>query len=159
MLPPLWDSGALRRATAPADCDPSVRPTVADRRVVAHDQDVVALTLVGADAAELPSWRTGAHLDIHLPSGRVRQYSLCGDPARRDAYRIAVRRIPDGGGGSAEVHDMLRVGATVTTNAPRNAFADHARLRLPHAAASVHRRGIGVATIRPMLGYAEYFGG
>ena len=64
----------------------------------------------------LPRWFPGAHIDIHLPSGRLRQYSLCGDPGRRDVYRIAVRRIVDGGGGSIEVHDTLPVGATVTTN-------------------------------------------
>ena len=46
----------------------------------------------------------GAHIDVHMPSGLVRQYSLNGDPGTRDFYRIAVRRIPDGGGGSIEMH-------------------------------------------------------
>ena len=84
----------------PPDIDRSIALTVADRRVVAHDQDVIALTLAGED---LPRWHPGAHIDIHLPSGLVRQYSLCGDPETRDRYRIAVRRIPDGGGGSIEM--------------------------------------------------------
>ena len=68
------------------------------REVVAHDENVVALTLAAPDGARLPGWHPGSHLDVHLPSGRVRQYSLCGDPGRTDRYRIAVRRIPDGGG-------------------------------------------------------------
>src|SRR5699024_7893600 len=96
--------------------------SVAERRVAAHNQDVVELRLVPADRPTLPRWHPGAHIDVHLPSGTVRQYSLCGDPAARDHYRIAVRRIPDGGGGSVEIHDRLPVGATVTTLGPRNAF-------------------------------------
>jgi ferredoxin-NADP reductase len=151
-------SGAVRRPTAPADCDSSIRLTVVDRRVVARDQDVVALTFRG-DAAPLPSWHPGAHLDIQLPSGRVRQYSLCGNPTRGDTYRIAVRRIPDGGGGSAEMHDVLAVGATVTTHGPRNAFP----LTLPGYGSPTARLrfvagGIGITPILPMLGYADHFG-
>ena len=55
---------------------------MADRDVVAHDQDVIALTFAAADGKPLPRWHPGAHIDVHLPSGLVRQYSLCGDPAR-----------------------------------------------------------------------------
>lgn len=151
-------SGAVRRPTAPAECDSSIRLTVVDRRVVARDQDVVALTFTG-DGAPLPAWHPGAHLDIRLPSGRLRQYSLCGDPTRRDIYRIAVRRIPDGGGGSAEIHDALTVGATVTTHGPRNAFP----LTLPGYGSPTARLrfiagGIGITPILPMLGYADRFG-
>ncbi|PRC51859.1 oxidoreductase, partial [Mycobacterium sp. ITM-2017-0098] len=80
-------------------------------------------TLTPSANAALPRWHPGAHLDIHLPSGLVRQYSLCGDPSVAGHYRIAVRRIPDGGGGgSLEVHDALAVGSTVHTHGPRNAF-------------------------------------
>ncbi len=85
---------------------------VEERRVVARDPDVVALTLVAADGAELRRWHPGAHIDVHLPSGRTRQYSLCGDPDRLDRYRIAVRQIPGHGGASIEVHE-LTVGAAV----------------------------------------------
>jgi ferredoxin-NADP reductase len=150
-------SGALRRPTPPADCDSRIRLTVVDRRVVARDQDVVALTFRG-DGARLPSWHPGAHLDIELPSGRMRQYSLCGDP-RSGTYRIAVRRIPDGGGGSVEMHDALTVGATVRTHGPRNAFP----LTLPgYGSPTVRLRfiagGIGITPILPMLGYADHFG-
>jgi ferredoxin-NADP reductase len=95
---------------------------VTQRWVVAHDENVVALTFAAADGKPLPRWFPGAHIDIHLPSGRLRQYSLCGNPEVTDSYRIAVRRIPDGGGGSIEVHDELAVGAAVTTGGPRNAF-------------------------------------
>ncbi|MCV7258993.1 PDR/VanB family oxidoreductase [Mycobacterium shimoidei] len=152
-------SGSIRRISAPAAHDDHIALTVTDRRVVACDEDVVALTLAAADGAQLPPWRPGAHLDIQLPSGRLRQYSLCGDPARRDVYRIAVRRIPDGGGGSAEVHDALGVGTTVTTHGPRNAFP----LTLPGYGSPAQRLrfiagGIGITPILPMVSHAEHFG-
>lgn len=156
----LWAlSGSIRRVIPPAVHDSSIMLTVAERRVVARDQDVVMLTFADVDGAPLPPWRPGAHLDIHLPSGRVRQYSLCGDPARRDTYRIAVRRIPDGGGGSAEVHDSLAVGGRVTTSGPRNAFPltvpgyGSPRQRVRFVAA-----GIGITPILPMLRHVERLG-
>ncbi|MFX0577686.1 PDR/VanB family oxidoreductase [Nocardia nepalensis] len=84
--------------------------------------DVVSLTLRAARGGPLPTWRPGAHVDVFLPSGRQRQYSLCGDPSDRFRYRIAVRLIPDGGGGSREVHERLRTGAGLRIRGPRNAF-------------------------------------
>ncbi|NMH98830.1 PDR/VanB family oxidoreductase [Pseudonocardia acidicola] len=107
--------------------------------------DVVGLRLSRAGGGVLPGWHPGAHLDLVLPSGRVRQYSLCGDPADRTAYRIAVRRIVDGAGGSREVHD-LRPGAALTARGPRNAF--------PLVTASAYlflAGGIGITPIVPMV--------
>jgi ferredoxin-NADP reductase len=152
-------SGAIRRITPPADPDRTIALTVVDRRVVAHDQDVVALTLAAADGSGLPRWHAGAHLDIHLPSGLLRQYSLCGDPDDTDTYRIAVRRIVDGGGGSIEVHDRLPVGAGVTTHGPRNAFP----LTVPGYGSPTRRvrfiaGGIGITPILPMLALAQRLG-
>ena len=95
-----WVSTRLRKPPVPAVVERTIALKIADRQVVAHDQDVVALTFVSADGSELPRWHPGSHLDIHLPSGLVRQYSLCGDPNDAHSYRIAVRRIPGGGGGS-----------------------------------------------------------
>jgi ferredoxin-NADP reductase len=70
----------------------------------------------------LPSWTPGGHIDVQLPSGRRRQYSLCGPPGRRTDYRIAIRRIADGGGGSIEMHDAFDVGDSLVFEGPRNAF-------------------------------------
>jgi ferredoxin-NADP reductase len=151
-------SGSVRRPRAPRPQDRTITLCVVGGQVVAHDQNVVALTLAAPGRRPLPTWHPGAHLDVHLPSGRVRQYSLCGDPAARDTYRIAVRRIPDGGGGSIEVHD-LPVGATVTSNGPRNAFP----LTVPGHGSPARRLrfiagGIGITPILPMLGLAQQLG-
>ena len=156
----LWAlSGSIRRVAPQAEHDRAILLTVVDRGVVARDQDVVTLTFADADGAPLPPWRPGAHLDIHLPSGRVRQYSLCGDPAHRDTYRIAVRRIPDGGGGSTEVHEALGVGSRVPTNGPRNAFP----LTVPGYGSPTQRlrfvaAGIGITPVLPMMRHVERLG-
>ncbi|KAA9154191.1 oxidoreductase [Amycolatopsis acidicola] len=109
-------------------------------RVRREAEDVVSLRL--ANGSPLPTWRPGSHLDVHLPSGRRRQYSLCGDPADRFSYRIAVRRI---GAGSAELH-ALTEGDELTVRGPRNAF--------PYAPADRSlfiAGGIGITPILPMV--------
>ena len=152
----VWDlTGSIRRLAQVPERDRTHVLRVADRRVVAHDENVVALMLAAADGQPLPRWFPGAHIDVHLPSGLVRQYSLNGDPENTDFYRIAVRRIPDGGGGSIEVHG-LSVGAKVTTLGPRNAFPPS----IPGYGSPTHRfrfiaGGIGITPILPMLRMAQ----
>lgn len=107
-------------------------------------EDVVALRLAAPLGSSLPRWQPGAHLEVHLPSGLTRQYSLCGDPADRSMYRIAVRRIADGAG-SGEVHDALPEGARITARGPRNAFPFAAERRVLFIAG-----GIGITPILPM---------
>ena len=70
----------------------------------------------------LPAFDPGSHVDVHLPDQRVRQYSLCGDPLDRSRYTIAVKREPEGRGGSAWIHDAVDVGAELCVSAPRNHF-------------------------------------
>ena len=111
--------------------------------------DVVELTLSSAEGAPLPVWQAGAHIDLELPSGLVRQYSLCG---RADAstFAVAVLREPNGRGGSVEVHDALTVGATLMVSAPRNNFA------LKESGSYLFiAGGIGVTPILAMIEEAE----
>ncbi|GJF10311.1 ferredoxin [Mycolicibacterium cyprinidarum] len=149
-------SAAARRIPAPTGGDSTIALTVERRRVVARDQDVIELTLAPAGGDALPRWYPGAHLDLHLPSGLVRQYSLCGPAGSAQRYRIAVRRIPEGGGGSIEIHDGLAEGATVYTHGPRNAFP----LTVPGYGSPTRRLrfiagGIGITPILPMLDLAR----
>ncbi|MCV7151990.1 PDR/VanB family oxidoreductase [Mycolicibacterium pyrenivorans] len=152
----LATSVAVRRVRPPRGGADTLALVVERRRVVARDQDVIELTLVSPGGGPLPRWYPGAHLDVHLPSGLVRQYSLCGDPASTGHYRIAVRRIPGGGGGSVEIHDALAEGATVHTHGPRNAFP----LTVPGYGSPARRLrfiagGIGITPILPMLDLAR----
>lgn len=85
--------------------------------------DVISIELVHPAHEPLPSWEPGAHIDVYLPSGLVRQYSLHGDPGDELAYRIAVLRAADGRGGSVEIHQLAAEGAALAVGRPRNNFA------------------------------------
>jgi ferredoxin-NADP reductase len=132
--------------------DLGLRVVVAERRALAVD--VLGLTLRAVDATELPSWAPGAHVDVRLPSGLIRQYSLCGDPEERDSYRIAVLRAPDSRGGSVEIHERCPAGTELTIGAPRNHF--------PLAVAGRHlfiAGGIGITPLLPMIRQVSAQGG
>lgn len=77
--------------------------------------------LVSIDGTPLPEFTAGAHIDVHLPAGIVRQYSLCTHPQQNDAYVIAVQNAADSRGGSRAMH-ALRVGDTLRIGGPRNHF-------------------------------------
>ncbi|MCU0956611.1 MAG: PDR/VanB family oxidoreductase [Hydrogenophaga sp.] len=94
-------------------------------RVVARRAEalhIIGLDLVAEDGHALPAFTAGAHIDLHLPGGLVRQYSLCNPPGDAGMYRIAVLRDPASRGGSRAVHDALTVGTALSISAPRNHF-------------------------------------
>lgn len=83
---------------------------------------VVSLVLSAPDGSPLPPWEPGAHVEVTLLSGRVRHYSLFGDPGERRRYHIAVLRQENGRGGSREIHTDLRAGTRLQVRTPRNNF-------------------------------------
>ncbi len=94
---------------------------------------VVVLDLAAPTGETLPSFQAGAHVDVHVGSDLVRQYSLCGDPAETGRYRLGILLDPKSRGGSARIHKDFRVGEWVRVGAPRNHFplqdrADHSVL-------------------------------
>lgn len=110
--------------TGPTQADTDVwRDTVVTAARL-EAEGVISLTLAAPDGGPLPAWEAGAHIDVRLPSGTVRQYSLCGAPDAA-AYTIAVLREADGRGGSAEIHDTALVGRTLPIRGPRNHFPLH----------------------------------
>ncbi|WUR78923.1 PDR/VanB family oxidoreductase [Streptomyces phaeochromogenes] len=125
---------------------------VVERRDLAAE-GVLALTLRHPLGEELPAWEPGAHIDVVLGPGLERQYSLCGDPADRRSWRVAVLREPDGRGGSAHVHGQLEAGGKVRVRGPRNHFALQPSPRYRFVAG-----GIGITPILPMLAEAEASG-
>jgi ferredoxin-NADP reductase len=93
-------------------------------RVVAvarEAEDIISIELAQPDGQPLPPFTAGAHIDIHLADGLIRQYSLCNPPAERNRYVIAVLKEVAGRGGSEAMH-RLKTGETVITSAPRNNF-------------------------------------
>lgn len=115
---------------------------------------VVSLILADPMRTVLPIWTPGAHIDLHLDvpdqGETIRQYSLCGDPARDAEYRIAVLLEPDGEGGSRHIHAALFPGALVRVSTPRNLFELSEGSPLVFVAG-----GIGITPILPMLGWAQ----
>lgn len=96
----------------------------------------------------LPAWEPGAHIDVYVPDGTTRQYSLCGDPRDLSSWQIAVLREPAGRGGSAYIHDELRVGDRLLVTRPKQSFALE---DAPHH--SLVAGGVGVT---PILAFAEH---
>ncbi|MFE4800826.1 PDR/VanB family oxidoreductase [Streptomyces sp. NPDC056708] len=135
----------------PSDREYESDLVVAERAETADS--VAVLTLRRPDGEPLPHWQPGAHIDLLLADGLVRNYSLCGAPGDRTAWRIGVLRVPDGGGGSAYVHDKLRVGAQVRVRGPRNRFALRPARRYLFIAG-----GIGITPVLPMLAAVEAAG-
>jgi cytochrome P450/ferredoxin-NADP reductase len=124
---------------------------VAAKREVADG--VVTLSLRGLSDQPLPAWEPGAHVDLILDNGPTRQYSLCGDPGDRHAYRLGILRDPAGRGGSTYVHDRLFEGDVVRVRGPRNNFPFVSSPRYLFIAG-----GIGITPILPMVRAAESAG-
>ncbi|MCX8559920.1 PDR/VanB family oxidoreductase [Mycolicibacterium mucogenicum] len=125
---------------------------VVRRRETAAD-GVVALDLVEPTGAELPAWEPGAHIDLLLEDGLVRQYSLCGDPQDAGTWRVGVLLDPNTRGGSRHVHEHLHEGTTVRVRGPRNNFALVDAPRYLFIAG-----GIGITPMKAMAESAERAG-
>lgn len=121
--------------------------TVRVARKTREAESICSYELVSADGAALPPFAAGAHLDVHLPNGLVRQYSLCNAPGETHRYLIAVLRDAASRGGSQSMHDDVDVGAVLTVSAPKNHFPLVAAQRTLLLAG-----GIGVT---PILAMAE----
>jgi vanillate O-demethylase ferredoxin subunit len=108
---------------------------------------IVSLELARPDGASLPAFSAGSHIDVQVPGGPVRQYSLCNDATENHRYRIAVLRDAASRGGSVGMHDAVREGDTLQISEPRNHFPlVHAKRTLLFAG------GIGVT---PLLCMAQ----
>lgn len=110
-------------------------------------QGIRSFELVQPDGTELPPFTPGSHVKVQTPSGPVRKYSLCNDPAERHRYVISVKREDAGQGGSRSMHEQAHEGDTLPTSLPDNAFplVENARAYLFIAG------GIGITPIISMI--------
>ena len=110
----------------------SARPITTIKTVVAGIEGAGAgikvFTLADPDRWDLPPFRPGAHIDLHLPNGLVRTYSLCNEPADNTRYVIAVKHEADGRGGSRALHDKVGIGDVIGASLPRGGLACDARI-------------------------------
>lgn len=107
---------------------------------------ILVVGLAAADGSQLPAWTPGTHIEIVLPSGRIRHYSLCGDPQDRQSYSVAVLREFEGSGGSDEFHEVAKVGLPLKVTAVRNRFPLTVAKKYIFIAG-----GIGITPLLPMF--------
>lgn len=116
------------------------------RSITYLGEDVNAYEVVPLDASTVPAFTAGAHIDLYFRDGRVRQYSLCNDPAERHRYVFAVQREANGRGGSKAIHDVVHAGRVLAISAPSNHFPLHPEAKHHVLVAG----GIGVTPIVAM---------
>ena len=134
---------AISPAPAPVGAD------VATLRVTSKDvqaDGVLTLELAAPSGGRLRDWTPGSHIDLVLPNGLTRQYSLCGDRWDPFTYRVGVLLEPESRGGSTYVHDHLQVGDLVGVGGPRNNFP-----LVPSEQYLFVAGGIGITPILPMV--------
>ncbi|MDR3101113.1 MAG: PDR/VanB family oxidoreductase [Paraburkholderia sp.] len=132
--------------------DSTLTLRVVRRRIEA--EDIVSFEFASPDGRELPAFDAGAHIDVHVPGGLVRQYSLCNSPDERHRYQIAVLHDAQSRGGSAAMHEAVREGDEIRIGAPRNHF--------PLAQGNVKHLllagGIGLTPLLCMAGHLDRAG-
>ena len=125
-------------------------------RIVRADDvanDIILLELLPEQGQSLPLFFAGSHVDVHLPNGLIRQYSLCNSDVERHRYCIAVAKAKSSRGGSSYIHAQIKKGQCIEISKPRNIF--------PLLDADAYRfiaGGIGITPILSMLYACENAG-
>ena len=122
--------------------------TVRVQRKAVEAVDIASFELAAEDGSPLPGFSAGSHVDVHLPGGLTRQYSLCNDPDETHRYLLGVLRDPASRGGSLAMHDGVVAGQRLQISPPKNHFP------LAHGA-SRHLLIAGGIGITPILCMAE----
>jgi len=139
------DSGP---AVVPDDANlSSDRLQVLVRSITLLAADTIAVELVPDDEVELPAFEAGAHVDLLLPNGISRSYSLCNPPTERRRYVVGVKKASPSRGASSYIHDRLRVGQLIEISRPRNNFP----LIRPAQRSVFIAGGIGITPIWSMI--------
>lgn len=139
------DETKIHRYTVPGD-PPVIRPVLS--AVTTLTKDIRLYEFRDETGADLPVWTAGAHVDVVVAPEYQRQYSLCGDPADRSRYLIAVQREDAGKGGSALLHRIFTKGRRVVMAKPANHF------ELDETATFTYLMGGGIG-ITPMIAFAH----
>jgi vanillate O-demethylase ferredoxin subunit len=125
------------------------------RATTLEARGVLSFDLRGPDGADLPTFTAGSHIDVYLPNGLIRNYSLVNSPAEKHRYVIAVSRDANSTGGSSYLFEHQLVGQTLKISTPRNNFSlvEDARHVVLIAG------GIGITPLHSMILHLEETGG
>lgn len=99
-----------------------LRISVTVVRVTQETGHIKSFLLRRSDGGTLPACGAGDHIDVHLPGGLVRQYSLCNGPTDTGEYLIGVKSEPASRGGSRALHEQVQVGSVLEISPPRSSF-------------------------------------
>ena len=119
--------------------------------LIAEAKGVMVVELRSLSGEALPSFKPGAHIELHLPGDIVRQYSLCNDARENHRYCVGVGLSATSRGGSRHVHQALRVGDRLTVSPPRNHFA----LQEDAPGLVFFAGGIGITPVWSMIQWCE----
>jgi vanillate monooxygenase ferredoxin subunit len=112
-------------------------------------EGICSFELVAIDGRPLPAFSAGSHVDVQVPDGPLRQYSLCNSPAETQRYLIAVQREAASRGGSTGMHERVQEGTLLSISPPRNHFPLHEE-------ATSHLLLAGGIGVTPILAMAEH---
>jgi tetrachlorobenzoquinone reductase len=147
----------LNRAPSPAPAESNATTGVIDMRLTAIVYGAEGINLFEfrtLDGSEVPPFTAGAHVDVHLPNGTIRQYSIASAQGDRTRYLLGVKREASGRGGSRFLHDEVRVGNVLKIGLPRNNFA----LNETATASVLIAGGIGITPMLCMIDRLERLG-
>lgn len=117
-------------------------------------RNIHSFELQPVNGGELPPFTAGSHIDLHLSNGLIRSYSLANAPVERHRYVVGVNRDAKSRGGSAYMHDALKVGHVLQVSEPRNNFPLFEEA--PHTVFIAG--GIGITPIRSMISRLQALG-
>jgi ferredoxin-NADP reductase len=124
------------------------------KRISFEAESINSYELISPDGGDLPPFTAGSHIDLHLPNGMIRSYSLVNDQKERHRYVIAVSNDAASRGGSKLIHETVRAGDIITISHPRNNFALHEVARHSVLIAG----GIGITPLVSMIRRLEALG-
>jgi ferredoxin-NADP reductase len=124
------------------------------KRISFEAETIHSYELVAPEGGDLPAFTAGCHIDLHLPNGMIRSYSLVNDQCERNRYVVAVNKDAASRGGSRFVHETVRPGDILTISQPRNNFA----LQESAAHSVLIAGGIGITPLLAMIRRLETLG-
>lgn len=122
-------------------------PKLRVRSITWEAEQICSFELVDPEGKELPPFEAGAHLDIQVPGGHSRRYSICSSPSDRHHYQVAVLDLPKGRGGSHAMHQRVKAGDLMDISGPHNFF----RLEGGLGHTILLAGGIGITPIMAMV--------
>jgi vanillate O-demethylase ferredoxin subunit len=131
--------------------DDTLRSVIVAKKTT-EARNMASFELVDPEGAKLPAFSAGSHIDVTIPGGLVRQYSLCNSSSERHRYLIGVWKDANSRGGSKALHEVVNAGDTLHVGLPRNRF------RVPKSTkrAILLARGIGLTPILSIADYLKY---